>query len=751
MPTPISLDPARLLRTALQTGRRAPCSSAQERYWRMDRDDPGTPSLNIAVKWRIRGHLDAGLAQEAFQATLVRHETLRSSIAVFDGQPMQLIADHVPFKLSEIDLSGLAEPAREAEAGRIAALDARTRFDLAAPPLLRATLLRLGRSEAILLVTAHHIVSDGWSMGIIARDFVSAYRELALGGRAQLPELPLQYADFVAWNREALAGGMLAREELYWKDKLADLSHVAVPPDVSAARPGSEGATIARLLPRPLTSRLADFARGEGMTFFVAAYAVLLVLLQRRTGASDIVVSTQMAGRDEVELEGLVGPFVNTVVLRTQTAGRQSFTELCDAARETFEEAIEHCAWPFDRIDPRASPGSRPVVSVNFIVQRAFIGELASEGFRLSGIPSPLPAALYDLNFILVEREEGWRLTCEYRTWLYEEETVRALVAQFEEIAEAVLRDPGEVLPLQPPAKPAKLPRAVGLGGCPASRPVDPASIRRIWFQKTGTQPPLFALNHTAHNQNLYRPLSRELGEDQPFLTLQIMEQPGGSQPASIEELAAHYCQAILATRADGRYRLVGFCRTGVITCEVARQLTAAGHEVDLLVLVDCWGPGYFLQQPYWARTLFRLRRAGRFARRFWRAGPRAFATRMSFWLQSTASFRRAKRLLFWRPAEDAADEAEFWRATDALEEMVQHFELPDYAGRTLIFRSEAIPAGWPPDPMLGWATHLPAASQHAVPGEGHEGAFSQNGARAMARHMTEVLYGKTGAIAARD
>jgi thioesterase domain-containing protein len=731
-------EPDRIVMTAR-------CSPAQERYWAIDGSDPGMPALNIAVKWRIRGHLDAPLAQDAFQAILDRHESLRTAIRLEDGRPVQAIAEHVPFKLPEIDLSGLPEADRARETDRIAQSEACTRFDLAEPPLLRATLLRKSRAEAVILVVAHHIVSDGWSMGIIAKDFVAAYQALGRGREPVLPELSLQYSDFAEGSQDSMEGGVLAREEAYWQRKLAGLPIVEVPGDrPRPATRSTHGASLSRLLSRSLTAGLSDLARKEGTTFFSVAYAVLLTLIRQRTGANDIVLSTQMANRDDVELEGLVGPFVNTLVLRTAISDDQNFLDLCQAARDTFEEAVDHHQWPFDRLVallPSNGDASRPPVSINFIVQRAFIGELANDSFQLSGIPSPLPGALYDLNFILVEREEGWRLTCEYHRDLYDQETASELAAQFESLAGALVANPAAHLPRPVPTS---LPIAspLWLPATPALPPViDATSLRRTWLQKTGTQPTLFALNHTAHNLRLYRPLSQELGPDQPFAALQLLDpMVNGVAPNSIEQLAAAYCEAIVATKPDGRYRLAGFCRSGVITLEVARQLEASGRQVDLVMLIDCWAPGYFLRQPYVTRLRFRLKRAGRFARRFWQAGPRSFVTRMSFWLQSTAAVRQAKRLIFWRPAEEAADEADFWRTTDELEALVQRYALPNYDGRVLIFRSGAIPAGWPPDATLGWAGHLrPDTPCFSVDGEGHEGAFSEAGSRTMAERILEA------------
>lgn len=718
------------------------CSPKQERFWRLDRMNPGTPALNIAVKWHIRGHFDAVTAQEAFQAVFERHCALQTTIQTVDGELAQTIRENMSFKPSEIDLSTLPEADRLVEADHISDQEARKPFDLATGPLFRVTLIRLSRSEAFLLVTVHHMVGDGWSMGIIAENFVSAYQAFSRGSRPTWPDLPLQYCDYAEWCREEIANGGQIEAANYWKAKLADLPHVTVPPDrIPPPTRTSDGAAITHLLPLDLTSRLSQLARGEGVTFFVAANAVLIVLLQQRTGRSDVAVSTQLAGRDDLELESVVGPFVNTLVLRTPVANDMSFLDLCRAVRNTFEEALEYSAEAIDEMSTTAD-SSRvqrdPPVSVNFIVQRAFIGELSNDSFQLIGVPSAMPGALYDLNFILVERKEGWRLTCEYHRDLYEEATAKALMARYESILNAVVSAPQTDLSQlqferQMPTPLASQPAGFTIEQT-ASKPPAPGMFQG-WLRRTGTQPILFAINHTAQNVNLYRTLAKELGQDQPFATLKLTDTwPNEQGPSSIRELAAIYCETIVASSKQNTVRLAGFCRSGVITFEVARQLVAAGHKVDCMVLIDCWAPGYFFRQPYSARSLFRLRRALRFAKRAWRAGLPTFFGKIGFWLQSTSAVHRLKLLLNWGDVGLLEDQADFWRATDELEALVQHYTPVEYAGRVLLFRSDAIPAGWPPDVRLGWSEYLAADTPCvSIPGNGHEAAFSDQGSKLMA------------------
>lgn len=735
----------------------ARCSPAQLRYWSLDRTRPGDPALNVAVRWRLRGLVDAGLAQESFQAILDRHEVLRTCVIVVDDEPTQLISPRVPFKLSEIDLARLPEHRREQEAERISSLEASTPFDVTEVPLIRATLLRVTRTEAIILVTAHHLVCDGWSMGVIVREFVSAYQSLSEARRPQFPALELHYADYAEWCLETLEEGGLGREADYWAGKLRGAPAVRVPGDrpVPPERT-SDGRSLALLLPRGLTQRLQALAQDQGMTFFSVTYAVLILLLSERTGLTDIVVSTQIASRDEVELEPIVGPFVNTLVLRSTLDPEQTFGDLCATARDTFEDAIDHHAMPFDALvsalAPEGGSGARFPVSINFIVQRAFIGELHNESFDLAGIPSPLPGALYDLNFILVERKEGWRLTCEFHADLYEEATARDLLDRFKRIAETVAGAVDQRLSavLRWPATPSRgLAETVAAASAedtsdepPKLELSHPYEVRATWLQQAGDEPAVIAVNHTAHNLFLYQPLARALGTTQPFLTMQVLDiVPASGKLPTIQEIARIYCDAILKECPASTYRLIGFCRSGVLVQEIANQLVDKGREVELLALVDCWAPCYFAGLSKASRDWFRFKRTVRTMRRAWQAGPRLFAMRMMIWLQSSSAMRRAMRLVVRRDADHRDDEAEFWRATDDLEAVVAQHRPRSYGGRAVTFRSESIPSGWPPDPHLGWSRYLERQTEMLpIPGVGHEGAFSAAGSRAMADAIKAML-----------
>ena len=424
-----------------------PCTLAQQRFWVLDRIDPGTAALNVAVRWRLEGDVSAELAERAFAAIIARHETLRTAIVEQDGTPVQVVAQAVPFRLPDIDLTRLEEAQRMPEALRLGAREARAPFDLTRPPLLRATLLRLEPRVSILLVTVHHVVADGWSIGVLAREFGRQYDAVAAGNAPDLPELEIQYGDFALWQQAWLASEALTPAREFWQQRLAGLAPFEVPPD--KPRPPVQtdnGAIVSVVLPRPLTDALAALGRTRGATMYATSLAGLLTLLHRYTGQTDIVLGTQVAGRDQVELEPLVGNFINTVILRHSLDPSRRLAEVLEETRDTVQDALAHQQMPIEeliaRIRPARDLSRNALFSVNFIFQRAFIRNESFRDFALVDIPSQTAGALYDLNFFMVERPDGWRMSCEYNIDLFEQSTVEGMLAALRTVFAGMVADP---------------------------------------------------------------------------------------------------------------------------------------------------------------------------------------------------------------------------------------------------------------------------------------------------------------------
>ncbi len=406
-----------------------PASLAQSRFWVLDALDPGTPALNVAVRWTLHGHVTPDMAQAALQQTVARHEILRTALVEVDGSPVQLVRPSLTLPVRHYDLSGLDKADAAAEADRIGEEEARTPFCLEVPPLMRAALITFGRDTSRLLLTLHHAVCDGWSIGVIAEEFTSA-----LAGAPRRPELPLQYGNYAEWQQAWLESPALEEATAYWRTQLAGLPYAAVPPDHAAEERG-RGAIASILLPRALTDEMSAAAMRQGCTPFSVALAALASVVQARARTDDVAIGTQVAGRTEVELEGMIGPFINTLVLRLDLSGSPAWDERVRRAASVVDQALHHHAMPFEALirvlNPPRVRGRTPLFSVNFIFQRSFVAPSPQAGITLVDMPSHSAGALYDLNFFMVERPDGWRASCEYDTALFERSTVEAMLADW--------------------------------------------------------------------------------------------------------------------------------------------------------------------------------------------------------------------------------------------------------------------------------------------------------------------------------
>ncbi len=424
-----------------------PCSQAQQRFWFEERLHPGNPGLNVAVRWRIDGDLCDEHLAEAWRRIVARHQTLRTSLAVQDEEIVQVVHSEATFNLSVVDLRMLPEHEAAAEADRLASEAARTPFDLAVAPLIRVMRVRLTDDVSILVVTAHHTMCDGLSIGILARETGTICAALQAGREPELPAIPLSYGEYAAWEREWLAGADLKEETAFSRRLLDGYKQFELPTD--HPRPAvqtSNGDIATVLLDRDLTNRLTAVAQDNGCTLFMLAYASLLVLLHRYSGETDIALGTQVVGRDEPELQQLVGCFINTIALRTDLSGDPTFLQLLARVRDTVLETFEVRHFPLERLievaNPKRDLSRNSLFSINFIFQRSFIKNETYGRFSLTDLPSRSAGALYDLNFFMVERPEGWRASCEYNTDLFEGTTVQTLLDIFQTLLRTIGKDP---------------------------------------------------------------------------------------------------------------------------------------------------------------------------------------------------------------------------------------------------------------------------------------------------------------------
>ncbi|HEY7768639.1 condensation domain-containing protein, partial [Longimicrobium sp.] len=372
----------------------------------------------------------------------------RTVFAVEDGEPVQVVRAAAPFVLPVADLRGLPAAAREAEVLRLASTEAARPFDLAAGPLLRALAVRLEEDGWALLLAMHHIVSDGWSMGVLIREVSALYNALAEGREAGLPELAVQYADYAAWQRGWLSGGILESKLGYWRDRLAgappllELPTDRPRPQVQDPRGGSARVDLTAEVWRGLRA----LSRREGATAFMTLLAAWQLLLSRYAGVEDVSVGTPIAGRTRLETEPLIGFFVNTLVLRTDLSGEPSFLELLRRVRETTLGAYQHQEIPFERLveelAPERSLAHSPLFQVMFVLQNNERGDLRMGGLEVE----PLAAGggetpKFDLMLALSEGEQGFAGSLAFRADLWERATLERMAGHFARLVEAVVSD----------------------------------------------------------------------------------------------------------------------------------------------------------------------------------------------------------------------------------------------------------------------------------------------------------------------
>ncbi|HVR99443.1 MAG TPA: amino acid adenylation domain-containing protein, partial [Thermoanaerobaculia bacterium] len=456
-----------------------PLSSAQQRLWFIDQLEPGSPLYNIPVALRIEGPLHHAVLRRCLSEIVRRHEVLRTVFAVTEGPPVQVIRPAEPVGLSVVDLAGLPVSRRQAKAFAMAGEEARRPFDLTRGPLLRGVLLRIAEGDHVVALTMHHIVSDGWSLGILVREVTALYAAFAETRPSPLPELPVQYADFAVWQHSWLQGEILEGEIAFWRRQLAGLPPLLELP-TDRPRPAAQsfrGASRPVRLPVGLTQQIEALSRRQGVTVFMVLLAGFEALLSRYSGQQDLAIGTPVAGRNRTELEGLIGFFVNTLVLRGDLTGEPTFRELLGRVRETALAAHAHQDVPFEKLvqelSPERSLAQTPLFQVMFVLQNAPVESLEIQNLRLRPVSGAGTTAKFDLELSLGEWNGGLRGAVEYATDLFDTATMDRLLVHYESLLTAAVATPelmASELPLLSPAERHQLLSEWNDTAVPASR-----------------------------------------------------------------------------------------------------------------------------------------------------------------------------------------------------------------------------------------------------------------------------------------
>ncbi|MBX7222933.1 MAG: amino acid adenylation domain-containing protein [Blastocatellia bacterium] len=431
-----------------ETEEPAPLSFVQERMWFFNQLDPAGFLYNMPFAIRLRGTLQVPLLERSLAQVLERHAALRANFPAPEGKARQVIAPAGNFTLPVLDLSQEAESGREQRAREVISEQATRGFDLATDPLFRTLVIKLDETDHILVGTFHHIVADGWSIGLLVREMGAFYDALVRGTEPLVKPLRIQYTDYARWQREHLQNEVLEQQLAYWDRQLGtDLPVLELPTD--RPRPevqSTHGATLSTILPKALLDGLHELSRKSGGTLFMTLLAGFQTLLYRTTGQPDFGVGTPIANRNRVETEDLIGCFVNTLVLRSQLEGSWKVERLLETVRETALGAYAHQDAPFEMVVERLAPkrdlGQSPLFQVMFTLENAPLPPLRLAGLTLEPLPAESPKAMFDLTLSMAETADGLLASLEYNRDLFERSTIERLLEQLEILLSAFVSHP---------------------------------------------------------------------------------------------------------------------------------------------------------------------------------------------------------------------------------------------------------------------------------------------------------------------
>jgi amino acid adenylation domain-containing protein len=425
----------------------APLSFGQEGLWLLNQLDPDSPFYNIASAVRLTGQLNLIALKQSLNEIIRRHDVLRTIFPTTGGEPMQEALPNFNLPLSLVNLQDLSESERHAELRRLAAEEARRVFDLAQGPLVRATLLSLSEQEHVFLLTRHHIIFDGWSLGVFVRELVAIYEAFSNGEPSPLPELPLQFADFAAWQRQWLKGENLERQLSHWRQQLSDIPALDLPldkprPPVQSFR----GASQTLLLSKDLSGALNALSLANNWTLFMTLLAAFKVLLYKYTGQDDVAIGTRIAGRNTVETRNLIGYFVNALVLRTDLSGDPTFVECTERVSSMLLDAYAYQDMPFEKLvellTPERDPSRQPYFNVTFALQNAPLPTIKLKSLTLQLLRGASETSKHDLDISITEEANGMSVLVEYNTDLFDPDTITRLIEHYRTLLQSIALNP---------------------------------------------------------------------------------------------------------------------------------------------------------------------------------------------------------------------------------------------------------------------------------------------------------------------
>jgi amino acid adenylation domain-containing protein len=533
-----------------------PLSFAQQRLWFIDLLESGSPFYNIPVAIRLKGELNTAVLEKCVNEIVQRHEILHTSFVQIDREPAQIIVDKLTIPLTITDLAYLSQAEQEKQVSLLIDQDVERAFDLGTPPLLRLNIFRLSPEDQLLLAVMHHIISDGWSLGIFVHELTTLYAAFSAGKASPMLPLQIQYSDYSIWQREWLSGDVLDSQLDYWKHRLAGAPpELALPVDhPHPGRQTYQGRKLIINLSPALTTDIKALAANEGVTLFMALLAAWKILLAQRARQSDLVIGTAIAGRNHSEIEPLMGFFVNTLPLRTDLSGNPSLRDLLHRIRETCLEAYAHQDLPFEKLveqlQPRRDSVRAPIVQVMFVLENAPLPELRLGNLQISSFLVDSSSAKFELALLVSEANNMISCSFEYNTALFEKQTIFRMAEDYQAILQQMIAQPTQHLhAFEEALDHAALHQVLSEFSSSGSRPLPEAGIHQLFEQQAGRTPDALAII-TVHSRLTYRDLNGRANQ----LACELQNQGIGveSRVAIFMERSAEMFIAVLAILKAG-------------------------------------------------------------------------------------------------------------------------------------------------------------------------------------------------------
>ncbi|MDE2412865.1 MAG: hypothetical protein KGM18_13925 [Sphingomonadales bacterium] len=742
---------------------RFPATANQARIWRQAMSLPGGGAFNVAFRRRLEGRISDAAIERALQAIVDRHEILRTRFAMNgDGALTQEVLARLQFKFDQVDLRPFPEADRDAEMTRLGAAEAIQPFDIdgtrAEAPLFRVLLIRMSHDLAVLHLTFHQLIIDGWSIDLINQEFGEVAAAHDQGRAPQLSPVELQFGDYARWQKDVLASDALDGDRAYWRKVLGGMVPFQVPPDRPDGVRGGPSQIRSILLPKSLTAAFDGLARTNRQSLASFATAAGAAALHLVTGANEITLGVHLAGREDRDSEGIVGPLINRVILRIRPEPGDSFLDFAHRVDAVQGEAIDHGQLPFAEVANIAGLDRAPggAIGVDLMVQRTQISDasLASRDhgdFRvISGTSHPVVSPM-DLTLFMVGREEGWRLSCEAQQGLYDTATVDALLAVWRKVIEGAVaradRPLADLCKVEPHERRPVAP-ASNRDDAPVQRanPRIEALRKRIQpLQPRGDGAAILAIN----NSSVLYPVARAIGTDNPFFDLQFCPSAQRVELPSrhFTDHARDAVEMIRLARPHGPYVLFGLCVCGAVAIEAARILQSEGEEVPLVALNDTYRPGYRERMP-WRDALIRRwqvrLRTFRELRKRYKAGELSLIEfidnyRLLRWVRRSPLLSRLGPAAI-RGDHDAMQAHGRWFIEDVLLPSQAGLAFKPYRGRVVLFRNVKFEEGrlFPRD--FGWTGHVDGQFEVVdCPGT-HDTMFRTEGAAVIGRQIREIL-----------